>query len=302
MRKLIIDCDPGHDDIMAILTCLANDFEILGIVTVAGNQTLDKVTNNILKVEEYLGIDIPVYKGSDRPLVKNNEPQPLAHGESGMDGPILPDPISKPQNKNYLDFYKDTLENNDDVSILALAPLTNIGTLLNKYPHLSKKISQILLMGGALNGGNINKYAEFNIYHDPEAAKIVFDSDVEKVMAPLEVCYAGKIMLKEVERFHNSNKVSKLLYKLFEFYNRYAIERNWDSTAIFDVIPVIYMIDHDIFTYKKGGIEVVLNGKDTQGQTIYKEDGNVIVLTDVDRDKCMKIFFDAIYELDKRYS
>ncbi len=304
MRKLIIDCDPGHDDVMAILTCLAHPeaFEVLGIVTVAGNQTVGKVTRNILKIEEYFELDIPIYQGSERPLVKEAVPQPIAHGESGMDGPILPEPLKSIAGNDFLDFYKKTLESHEDVSVLALAPLTNIARLIEEYPESKKRIRQILLMGGALDGGNINKYAEFNIWHDPEAAKIVFDSGIDIVMAPLEVCYAGRIMLKEVERFDRPGKASRLLHALFDFYCRYAIDRHWDSTAIFDVIPVIYMLDQDIFSYRKGKIDVILDGEDTQGQTLLNEaEGNHMVLTDVDRDRCMEIFYQAIDLLDRRY-
>ena len=304
MRRIIVDTDPGHDDVMAILTALAHssELELLSFCTVAGNQTLEKVTNNILKVEDYLGIDIPVYKGCDHPLVKENEPQPAAHGESGMDGPILPEPVLKPQKETAVEYYKELLKKEDKVTIVALAPLTNLGTLLKEAPELSDHIEQIVLMGGALHGGNINKYAEFNIWHDPEAAKIVFDSGVKTVMAPLEVCYAGGIMLRETKRFNRKGKVSKLVKDLFDFYCRYAIDRGWDSTAVFDLIPILYLLNEDLFVQKKGKIDVILDGEDTQGQTLFKEgEGDHIVLIDADREGCMKIFFDAIDQLDERY-
>lgn len=304
MCRIIVDTDPGHDDIMAILTALAHssELELLSFCTVAGNQTLEKVTNNILKVEDYLGIDIPVYKGCDHPLVKENKPQPAAHGESGMDGPILPEPVLKPQKETAVGYYKEILKKEDKVTIVALAPLTNLGTLLKEAPELSDHIEQIVLMGGALHGGNINKYAEFNIWHDPEAAKIVFDSGVKTVMAPLEVCYAGGIMLRETKRFNRKGKVSKLVKDLFDFYCRYAIDRGWDSTAVFDLIPILYLLNEDLFVQKKGKIDVILDGEDTQGQTLFKEgEGDHIVLIDADRDGCMKIFFEAIDQLDERY-
>ncbi len=305
MKKIIIDTDPGHDDIMAILTALAHEseLELLSFCTVAGNQTADKVTNNILKVEDYFDLDIPVYKGEARPMVKEPKPQPQAHGESGMDGPILPDPVRKAEDISAVEYYKRVLEKEDKVTIVALAPLSNLGVLLQERPDLKDKIEQIVLMGGALNGGNINKYAEFNIWHDPEAAKIVFDSGIKVVMAPLEVCYAGGILIKETERFRNKGKASKLVSDLFDFYCRYAIERNWDRTAIFDLIPVLYLLDESIFVSRKGKVDIILDGEDTQGQTLFTEgEGNHIVLTDADRDACMKIFFDAVDKLDKRYS
>ncbi|MCR4633359.1 MAG: nucleoside hydrolase [Erysipelotrichaceae bacterium] len=304
MRKIIVDTDPGHDDIMAILTALAHpsELELLSFCTVAGNQTLDKVTNNILKIEDYLNIDIPVYKGCDHPLVKENQPQPAAHGESGMDGPVLPEPVRKAEDISAVAYYKQILKKEDKVTIVALAPLTNLGTLLKEAPEVKDHIEEVVLMGGALHGGNINKYAEFNIWHDPEAAKILFDSAVKVIVAPLEVCYAGGILLKETERFDREGKVSRLVKDLFDFYCRYAIDRGWDSTAVFDLIPILYLLKEDLFTKKTGHIDVLLDGEDTQGQTLFSEgEGVHTVLIDADREGCMKIFFDAIDELEKRY-
>ena len=305
MKRLIIDTDPGHDDIMAILTALAHcgELELLSFCTVAGNQTVDKVTDNILKVEDYLNLSIPVYKGEARPLLLEPKPQPQAHGESGMDGPILPAPKRKIEEMGAVDYYKKVLkESTEKVTIVALAPLSNLGRLLQETPECAEKIEEIVLMGGALNGGNINKCAEFNIWHDPHAAKIVFDSGIKIVMAPLEVCYAGGIMIEETKRFKNGRRVSKLVDDLFSFYLRYAIDRGWDRTAIFDLIPVLWLLKPEIFKYKEGKVDIVLEGEDTQGQTILKEGpGNHIVLYDTDREACMQIFFEAIDLLDERY-
>ncbi len=304
MYKTIIDCDPGHDDIMALLTILAHEeaFNVLGICTVAGNNTLEKVTRNVLQVEEYLDLPIPVYRGMEKPLFLEAVPQPAGHGESGMDGPVLPQPLKKAEDLSAVEFYKQTLDKEDGVTIIALAPLTNLAVLLKKYPEVKDKIEQIVLMGGALNGGNINKCAEFNIWHDPHAAKIVFDSGIKIVMAPLEVCYAGGIMIEETKRFKNGRRVSKLVDDLFSFYLRYAIDRGWDKTAIFDLIPVLWLLKPEIFKYKEGKVDIVLEGEDTQGQTILKEGpGNHIVLYDADREACMQIFFEAIDLLDERY-
>ena len=303
MYRIIFDTDPGHDDILSIMTALAHNSELepLSFVTVAGNQTLDKVTDNILKVEDYLGIDIPVYKGLNRPLVKEPQPQPAAHGESGMDGPILPEPQRKVEELSGVDYYRKVLSGNEKVTIVALAPLTNLGYVLKEDPSLADNIEQIVLMGGALNGGNINKYAEFNIWHDPEAAKIVFDSGIKVVMAPLEVCYAGGILIKETVRFRHGGKASKLVNDLFDFYCRYAIDRGWDKTAVFDLIPVLYLLKPEVFVAEQGKVDVILDGEDTQGQTVFtKGEGDHTVLIDTDREECMKIFFEAIDTLDKR--
>ena len=303
MRKIIVDTDPGHDDILSIMIALAHDkeLELLSFATVAGNNTVDKVTNNILKVEEYLGIDIPVYRGCERPIVKEPKPQPAAHGESGMDGPVLKESSRKIEAISALEYYKEVLQKEDHITIVALGPMTNLGHLLMEAPELKEKIDEIVFMGGALNGGNINRFAEFNIWHDPEAAKIVCDSGVKLVMAPLEVCYAGGILISETKRFRNKGKASQLVSDLLDFYCRYAIDRGWDKTAIFDLIPTLYLLKPELFVFKEGKISVLLYGEDTQGQTLFKEgEGNHVVLLDTDREACMKIFFDAIDTLDER--
>ena len=301
MHKIIIDCDPGHDDIMAIITALAHldKLQILGISTVAGNNTLDNVTNNILKVEEYLGINIPVYKGYDRPIVKPAMPQD-AHGVTGMDGPILNEPSIHPSDKHAFEFFKDTLSNNDDVTIVGLGPLTNIAMFIATFPELKDNIKQIVIMGGAIGDGNINKHAEFNIWHDPEAAKIIFDSGIKVVMAPLEVCLSGAILISETKQFTYDKKVNKLIRELFDFYCLYAIERNWDKDSIFDVVPIVYLLNPELFKYELGNVDVVLDGIDTQGQTIFEKDsnGNHIVLLETDREKFIKVFVDAVNYLD----
>lgn len=300
-NKIIIDCDPGHDDIMAIITALTMDVEILGFTTVAGNNSVEKVTNNLLKVLDHLDIKLPVYKGKNRPMFREPEPQPVAHGESGMDGPVLKDATSRIEDKDAITYLKETLENNEKVSLVCLAPLTNIGYLLKEYPHLKDKIECIYLMGGSIYSGNIIKYAEFNIYHDPDAAKIVFDSGVKIVMAPMEVCQSGKIYLKEVDKLNGGKKVAQLVYDLMEFYGQYAVVRGWDSTSIFDVIPVVYMEMPELFNGFKANVEIVLDGEETRGQTIChkNEEGNVLVLETCDRDAFIGRFFKAIEALDE---
>ena len=302
-RKIIIDCDPGHDDVMAIITAITGEFDILGITTVAGNNTVDNVTNNILNVLDYLNIDIPVYKGASRPLVKEPEPQPLAHGENGLGGPTFSSRNNKEKDIDALSFLKETLEKEDKVTIVALAPLTNIALLLNEYPNLKEKIECIALMGGSIYSGNIQKRSEFNIYHDPEAAKIVFDSGLNIVMAPLEVCYAGKIYLSEYKALANGGRVSKLVFELMEFYCQYAVNRGWDSTAIFDLVPVVYLMHPEYFKGKYMDVSIELNGEYCRGMTICDENKNskTLVLEDCDRDNFIKELFKAIEILDNKY-
>ena len=311
MRNIIIDCDPGHDDIIAILVALAHNDElnILGFTTVAGNQTLEKVTNNLLRVETYLGIDIPVYKGYNSPIVKELDVQPLAHGESGLDGPELPEAVNKAQDMHAIEFMKKTLlEAQDKVTFVCIGPLTNMGLFLKTYPDLKTKIDKIVIMGGGIYNGNILVKAEFNIYHDPEAAKIVFDSGVKVVMAGLEVCYSGSILLTETEKAKDGGKASKLFYDLMKFYQGYAIRNGWDRTAIFDATPIIYLLYPELFESQEKEVYIETVGEYCRGMTVVdtrNRKGEMknpkTVLVSTDREKFVEVIFDSLNKLDARY-
>lgn len=308
MKKIIIDGDPGHDDIIAFLVALAHkqELEILGFTTVCGNNLLDKVTNNILKVIDYLGIDCPVSKGADAPLIREPEPQPLAHGESGMDGPILDEPTSKVSDLNAVEFMKKMLMENDKVTIVGIGPLTNIALLLKSYPELKNKIEEIVIMGGSVYSGNIIAKAEFNIYHDPEAAKIVFNSKVPLTMAPIEVCQAGAYRVDEIDYFKDKGKVSKLVYDLLDFYMGYSRGHNLEDSPIFDMTTIIYLLKPEIFKYEMMNVDIECSGQHTRGMTVcepineYSHIKNPVkVLLDCDNEKHNAIFKESIVSLDK---
>ncbi|MGN1398501.1 MAG: nucleoside hydrolase [Erysipelotrichaceae bacterium] len=309
-RKIIIDCDPGHDDVMAILTAHYNKdyFEILGITTVAGNQTLEKVTDNILKVQDYCNMSYPVSMGYASPILLESEPQPLAHGESGLDGFTFPAVVSKPTNLHALDFFRECLQANDEVTIVALGPLTNVAMFVKTYPHLAKKIKEVVLMGGSIDSGNILPCSEFNIYHDPHAAYILYNSDVKIVMAPIEACYSGRIYLKELAKFKKAGKLYAMVDGLMTFYSHYAVERNWDSTSIFDLLPIVYLMHPQYFQTKEMYVNIEVDGKYTRGMTVCDKTGSKInkntttVMISVDRDKYINELFVAIDGLNNQLS
>ncbi|MBR0385677.1 MAG: nucleoside hydrolase [Erysipelotrichaceae bacterium] len=309
MRKLIIDCDPGHDDIIAILVALAHpeEFDILGFTTVAGNQTIEKVTENLLKVEEYIHCDLPVAKGYACPLVRPAEPQAQAHGETGLDGPKLPETDKKPVDLHAIEFMKQKImESDEPVTMLCLGPLTNMAMFIRTYPQLLSRIDCIALMGGGVRMGNMPPMAEFNIYHDPEAAKIVFDSGIRIVMAPLEVCYAGSILMTEIELFKGRGKASQMIYDIMDFHKGYAVRHGWDRTAIFDMTPVIYLMHPELFRSEEMKVDIETDGDYCRGMTVcdqrgYEFDGQrKTVLLDVDREAFIKIMFDSVAEMDRR--
>src|SRR3989442_6977391 len=191
-HKIIIDCDPGHDDAIAILLAAHHpDIDLLAITTVAGNQSLEKTTRNALKVCSLADIhDVPVARGLSRPLVRPAKHAPDIHGESGMDGPHIPEPTIELVRQHAVDLIIDLLLYSEgDITLVPTGPLTNIAAAIRQQPAIIPKIREISLMGGAMGLGNVTPAAEFNIYTDPEAAAIVFGCGRSITMVPLEVTH-----------------------------------------------------------------------------------------------------------------
>ncbi|MDO4567035.1 MAG: nucleoside hydrolase [Oscillospiraceae bacterium] len=307
MIKAVFDCDPGHDDIIALMTALAHPeaFKVAGAVTVAGNQTLDKVTDNLLRVLDHLGIDLPVFRGSARPLCRQPEPQPGAHGESGLDGPKLAPALSK-AGSDGVDFLRRTLlEGEEKTLVFALGPLTNLALLLGSSPAAAKRIERIELMGGSLYSGNILPRAEFNIYHDPEAAKLVFASGEPIVMSGLEVCAAASVLHSEYPRLKKGGRASRLAFELLEFFSLYGKKRGSDRSPVFDLTCVIHALRPELFESEFYHIDIETAGELCRGMTVADlraERDRALdtceVLTGVDREGYVKVFFESMAALD----
>lgn len=201
---IILDCDPGHDDAIAMVLALASpELDVKAITASAGNQTPDKTLRNVLRMLTLLGRqDIPVAGGARKPLMRELIIAENVHGESGLDGPALPEPDFTPQACTAVELMAKTLrESPQPVTIVATGPQTNVALLLNSHPELHDKIARIVLMGGAMVLGNWQPAAEFNIYVDPEAAEIIFQSGIPVVMAGLDVTHRAQIHGLDIERF-----------------------------------------------------------------------------------------------------
>ncbi len=305
MRKVIIDCDPGHDDIMAILSAIANpnEIEILGYTTVCGNQILDKVTYNLCSILSMINKDGIVAKGYDEPIFFEKEPQPGAHGESGLDGPVLLEPVVKPINKHAIEFMRECIEKYDDVTIIAMAPLTNVAMFLKTYPHLKNRIKEITLMGGSIYSGNILPRAEFNLYADSHAAHIVFNSGCKIIMAPIEICSEVAIYHHEIDNLINGGHISKLAHDILQFFSIYNRSRNRDRSPIFDLIPVMDILHPELFESQMCKVDIEVEGEFTRGMSVVhlEEVGNVRVLMHGNRDKMIQYFLDDLKRLDLDY-
>src|ERR1700737_1177516 len=190
-RKIILDCDPGHDDAMAILLAHGNpEIELLAITTVAGNQTVDKTSLNARRVCTVAGIHVPVAAGCDRPLIRELKTAAYIHGESGLDGPAFGEPTVPLDHRHAVDLLIELLmQSSGDITLVPTGPLTNIAMAIRKEPRIVQKVQEVVLMGGAFTRGNTTPAAEFNIAVDPEAAAIVFGAGGPLPMVGLAVAH-----------------------------------------------------------------------------------------------------------------
>ncbi len=313
-RNIIIDCDPGHDDMLAIMVALSNKdkLNLLGITTVAGNQTIDKVTKNTLEILSLLKEEgIPVAKGFKDPIVKtlDNSNGTEIHGETGLGGFILPKSDIELNELHAVDFLYKTIIENAPVTLIPIGPLTNIGLLLKAHPDVKQHIDLISIMGGSVYSGNATPHAEFNIWADPEAAKIVFNSGINIVMAGLECTHKANLTFNEIDILAKSDKyVSMIIGKLNKFHSGFFMDV-WDfnGAPIHDACSVMYLLFPDIFEKEKYNIDVECNGE-FRGKTFTdlrdwanNDDSTTEVLMNVNREKFIKHLHDTINYFDELY-
>jgi len=240
---------------------------VLGITTVAGNQTLEKTTTNALKLLEFTGrTEIPVAAGAERPLVREQYIADYVHGETGMDGPVLPAPTTKPVDQHAVDFLAERIE--PGVVLVPTGPLTNIGLLLALYPEVAGKIERIVLMGGAIAEGNVTPAAEFNIWADPEAAARVFTSGIDVTMIGLDVTHKALFRPADSERLAATGRTGTLVAELFGFYQQFHSEQyGWDGSPVHDAVAVAHVIRDDLVTTADRGVIVDTGGELSRGRT-----------------------------------
>lgn len=275
-RKIIIDTDPGQDDAVAILLALASpeEVEIAGIVAVAGNVGLKQNAINALKVVELSGrTDVPVFAGCDSPLERKLVTAEHVHGVTGLDGPDLPDPKIELQPRHGVDFIIDTLETADKgaITICALGPLTNVATVVTRAPHLTGKIKEIVLMGGAyFEGGNITPAAEFNIYVDPQAADIVFKSGIPITQMSLDVTHQVLTTNARLERLASlGNASGTAVSQMLGFSERFDLEKyEWSGAPLHDPCVIAWLIEPGMFTGRQINVEIETRSELTLGMTV----------------------------------
>ncbi len=267
---IILDCDPGHDDAIALLLALASpEVELLAVTTVHGNQTLEKTTANALRVLDLVGRDdIPVAAGASRPLIREPKVADHVHGESGLDGPFLPPPQRTPVAQHAVDLMLATIAASPRlVTLVPTGPLTNIALLLEQCD--GRNIERIVLMGGAIAEGNITPAAEFNIWADPEAADRVFRSGVDVTMIGLDVTHQALLTPSIAERLRSTGRTGTFVAELVDFFSRYHRETyGWDGAPIHDAVAVAHVIRPGLVETKRRNVEIEVDSELCRGRTV----------------------------------
>jgi inosine-uridine nucleoside N-ribohydrolase len=265
---ILLDCDPGHDDAIALLFALASpELELLGVTTVAGNQTLDKTTANAIRILDLVGRDdVQVAAGAGRPLVREPFAAVGVHGESGLDGPKLPPPSREPLDRHAVDFLAEQIRRRGGaVTLVATGPLTNVGLLLALRPDVRPE--RIVLMGGAIAEGNVTPAAEFNIWADPEAAARVFRSGIDVTMIGLDVTHKALFTDERASRLRG--RVAETVRALLAFYGRFHREvYGWDGSPIHDAVAVAHVAQAGLVTTQHRNVSVETESELCRGRTV----------------------------------
>ncbi len=310
-RRIIVDCDPGVDDAIALAYAAANQdkFQILGITSVSGNQSIEKVTRNALNVAEYFGLDVPVARGMEGPLVKEPLLAREIHGENGLGQCEFPEASGTVVKEHAVLFlYKKLVElsKKEKITIVATGPLTNIAMLLKLFPEVKEKILEIVFMGGAAMGGNVTPSAEFNIYVDPEAASIVFMSGIPLVMCGLDVTLKCTLKRNQVMKLCQSgNPAAKICGDMAGFVLENTSTKYRGEVSVHDAVPWMYLLHPEIFTGKRTILSVECSDGQARGTTVCdlrwwnhdEEELNSIVLLDADQERFQEYLITALYEL-----
>ena len=301
---VLLDCDPGHDDAIAIVVA-ARHTDLVGITTVAGNAPLTSTTRNALVMRDLLDIDVPVHSGASRPLVGEPKHAGHIHGESGLDGADLPAPTTLLDGTDAVQFIVDACHRHDNLWLVPVGPLTNIALALQKDPTITQRIAGISLMGGG-SFGNRSTMSEFNIWADPEAAQIVFASGAPIIMAGLDVTHQFQANPARIERLRAiggtlATTLADLLVFFSMMYLRNHDEGHLEGGAMHDPLAVLALTHPDLFERVDRHVVVETQGEHTRGMTVIDERRlieraapNVVVLTRVDAAAAFDLVTEAV--------
>ncbi|MCP1167105.1 nucleoside hydrolase [Limimaricola litoreus] len=307
-QKIIIDTDPGQDDAVAILLALASpELEVLGLTAVAGNVPLDLTQRNARQIVELAGRDTPVFAGCDRPLRRPLVTAEHVHGKTGLDGIALPEPALPLQDQHGVDFIIETLrrEPENSVTLCPLGPLTNIATAFERAPDIIEKVQRIVLMGGGFfEGGNITPAAEFNIYVDPEAAKVVFACGRPITVLPLDATHKALTSKAWIAQMRGMGRIGEVVASWTDFFERFDTEKYGSEGApLHDPCVIAWLLRPDLFSGREINVEIETQSELTLGMTVADWWGvtdrpaNALFLGDVDRDGFFALLSERIARL-----
>ena len=313
-REIILDCDPGTDDAIALAYAAAHkdELELLAITTVCGNQSVEKVTRNALNLAEFYGLDVPVAKGMDTPFTREPVYAPEVHGETGLGQSVLPAASRQAEQEHavlFLNRLLTGLPEGKKVTIVATGPLTNIAMLLKLFPQVKKHIREIVFMGGAAMGGNVTPSAEFNIYTDPEAARVVFRSGVPLVMCGLDVTLKCTLKRQQIIKLCQSgNPVANLCGDLAGYSLENSSSKYRGEVSIHVVVPLMYLLHPDIFKVQCTILDVDCSDGPSRGTTLCdfrwweheEEEMDAWILMDADGARFQEELITGLYELGER--
>ena len=298
---ILLDCDPGHDDAIALLLALASpELELVGVTTVAGNQTVEKTTANAIRVLELVGADVPVAAGAGRPLVRDPYVAAYVHGETGLDGPDLPPARRAPVEQHAVDFLAERI---DGTTLVATGPLTNVALLLAREQAGPERI---VLMGGAIAEGNVTPAAEFNIWADPEAAARVFSSGLDVTMVGLDVTHRALLTEEHAARLRENGRVGGVVADLLDFYGVFHKEvYDFDGSPIHDAVAVAQVIRPALLELRELNVEIDRESELCRGRTVvdvWKRTGreaNARVAVGIDAGGFIDLLLERLGSLDR---
>lgn len=311
-RKIIIDTDPGQDDAVAILLALASpELEVLGLTVVAGNVPLPHTERNARMLCELAGRpDLPVYAGADAPLSRKLVTAEHVHGKTGLDGVTLPPPTMPLAPGHAVDFLIETLrrEPAGSVTLVPIGPLTNIALAFQRAPDIVPRVQEIVLMGGAyFEVGNVTPTAEFNIYVDPEAAKLVFAAGAPITVMPLDVTHKALTSRAWVEEMRAMGRLGQAIASWTDFFERYDREKYGSHGApLHDPCTIAWLLEPRLFTGRYINVEIETRGEYTLGMTVadwWRVSGrpaNATFIREVDAEGFFALLTRRIGALDKQ--
>lgn len=302
MPSVILDMDPGIDDAAAIAVAVNHpDLDVKLITTVAGNVSVDKTTKNTLKLLSFYDADIPVAMGAKAPLKKEFVDASAIHGSSGMPGYDFPEPQKKPIDLSAVEAIHQVIAQTDEkITLIATGSYTNIAEFIQQYPSDLDQVEQLILMGGSISGGNCSSVAEFNVFTDPDAAKIVFEAPVEKIMIGLDVTLKALITPATLSKIKDMGKSGDMLYKIIATYEDIHV----GGKPMHDVNTILYALEPDLIVTKEMNIDVATDGPaigatvaDIQNRWHQPGTHNAKVGVDIDAEKFNQWFIEQVVRM-----